>query len=92
MTTTAQINDFAENAKFKVSRCTQYRYFNIDEVTQIRIIKAGYKHAYHFRVLLIKADSDGIFLATNHTINEQASTLKEAKQIAAGIYFKTVNG
>jgi len=81
------IQSFADSAKFKVSRCTKCRYFNIDKETQIRIIATGGKHSRTYRTLLIKADEDGIFMATNATKNELGTTLQEAKINAGKMYF-----
>ena len=84
-------SDFALNAKFKVSKCTKYKYFNIDESTQIRIIKSGTKHAVSYRTILIKADEYGIFMPTNYIKNELGTDLKEAKLNAGRIYFDYIN-
>ena len=82
-----EIQDFADKAKFKVSQCTKYRYFNIDEETQIRITSTGGKRSRLYRTLLIKSDEDGIFMATNATKNELGTDLKDAKLNAGRIYF-----
>jgi hypothetical protein len=81
------IQSFADSAKFKVSRCTKYRYFNIDADTQIRIVATGGKHSRAYRTLLIHADEDGIFMATSAIKNEHGSTLADAKTNAGKIYF-----
>lgn len=82
--------DFAENAKFKVSRCTKFRYFNIDETTQIRIVTGGHKHSKQYITMLIKSDEDGIFSEANRTNTSYDITLQDAKEYAAKLYFKHI--
>lgn len=82
--------NFAANAKFKVSRCTKYRYFNIDENTQIRIVTGGYKHSKQYITMLIKSDQGGIFLEKNRTNTSYDRTLQEAKEYAGKLYFNHI--
>jgi len=85
-----EINDFAKNSKFKVSKSNDYTFFNINADKQIRITKMGGKYNRGYRVTLHQISKDGITYKSEYLINDYASDLQDAKKVAGKIYFDVI--
>ena len=87
----AELNNFALSAKFKVSGTCAYTYFNIDATKQIRIYRNNKTTAnvIKYQVTLHSISKDNITYLP-YECNTAATSLKEAKLIAASYYFNTI--
>ncbi len=85
-----EINDFADNAKFKTSGTGAFIFFNPDSKSQIRITKNNKTGAGKmWYVTLHPISSDNITYEAQ--IRQIAATsMKEARQQAAKIYFEQI--
>lgn len=83
---------FAKTAKFKTSGTGSFTFFNINAEKQIRIHKPELPNARYktWHVTLHTISKDNITYG-RYEKNELAHSLKEAKLIAAGIYFKEIS-
>jgi len=86
----ADLEDFTKNSRFKTANSNNYTYFNIDENNQIRITKTGFKQNYSYRVTLHEIQEDGFFDGKIYSKNELGTSLQDAKQQAAKIYFNKI--